>query len=48
MSSDWTWGDVFQTLVGVLQWTIAILAGGGTLALFGWILTMVVRKDKAQ
>jgi len=48
MSSDWTWGDVFQTLVGVLQWTIAILAVGGTLALFGWILTMVVRKDKAQ
>jgi hypothetical protein len=48
MSSGWTWGDVFQTLVGVLQWTIAILAVAGTLALFGWILTMVVRKDKAQ
>ena len=48
MSSDWTLGDVFQTLVGVIQWTIAILAVGGTFALFGWILTMVVRKDKAQ
>ena len=48
MSSDWTWGDLFQTLVGVLQWIVAILAVAGTLALFGWILTMIVRKDKAQ
>jgi hypothetical protein len=48
MNGDWTWGDLFQTVVGVFQWTIAILAVAGTLALFGWILTMVVRKDKAQ
>jgi hypothetical protein len=48
MNGDWTWGDVFQAAVGVLQWTIAILAVGGTLALFGWILTMILRKDKAQ
>jgi hypothetical protein len=48
MNGDWTWGDLVQTVMGVLQWTIAILAVAGTLALFGWILTMVVRKDKAQ
>jgi hypothetical protein len=48
MNGDWTWGDLFQTLLGVLQWIVAILAVAGTLALFGWILTMIVRKDKAQ
>ena len=48
MNGDWTWGDLFQTLVGVLQWIVAILAVAGTVALFGWILTMILRKDKAQ
>jgi hypothetical protein len=48
MKGNWTWGDFFQALTGVLQWTIAIVSVAGTLALFGWILTMIVKKDKAK
>jgi len=48
VTADWTWGDVFRALLGILQWSIAILSVAGTLALIGWILTMVVRKDKAK
>jgi hypothetical protein len=48
MKGDWTWGDFFQALLGVMQWTIAIISVAGTLALFGWILTMVMKKDKAK
>jgi hypothetical protein len=48
MKGDWTWGDFLQALLGVLQWTIAIVSVAGTLALFGWILTMVMKKDKAK
>ncbi len=36
----------WNTVFGVLQWTIAIAAILGTLALFTWILLMLVRKDK--
>jgi hypothetical protein len=46
--TDWTWGDLVQALLGILQWTIAILSVAGTLALAGWILTMFFRKDKAE
>jgi hypothetical protein len=48
MKGAWTWGDFLQALLGVLQWTIAIVSVAGTLALFGWILTMVMKKDKAK
>ena len=39
--SSWTWSGFFSSLVGVLQWTIAVLAVVGTLGLFGWIVTMI-------
>jgi hypothetical protein len=45
---EWTWSGFFQSLLGVLQWTIAILSVAGTLALLSWILMMVVKKDKAK
>jgi hypothetical protein len=48
MESSWTWTDFFRTVLGVLQWTIAILSVAGTLALFGWILTMIFKKDRAK
>ncbi len=36
-------GDV---IVGVLQWTVAIVSVLGTLALFTWIAVMFLKKDK--
>jgi hypothetical protein len=48
MKPGWTWGGFFFSLLGVLQWIIAALAVAGTLALFGWILLMLVRKDKPR
>ena len=42
------WRQIFNIAVGLLQWTIAILAVVGTLALLGWIVIMVVRKDKPE
>jgi hypothetical protein len=48
MKGDWTWGDFFQALLGVVQWTFAIVSVAGTLALLGWIVTMIMRKDKAK
>ena len=40
------WRGVFDVAVGLIQWTIAIAAVLGTLALVGWILKMIVKKDK--
>jgi len=37
-----------KSVLGVLQWTIAILSVTGTLALFSWILVMIVRKDRPK
>ena len=48
MKADWTWGGFFQALFGVLQWTIAIVSVAGTLALFTWILRMILKKDKVK
>jgi hypothetical protein len=48
MNTTWTWAGFFTSLLGVLQWTIAVLAVAGTLGLFGWIVMMIVRKDKAK
>ena len=48
MKGDWTWSDFLQAFLGVLQWTIAIVSVAGTLALIGWILTMILKKDKAN
>ena len=35
-------------LLGVLQWTLAIATVMATLALFTWIIMMVVKKDKPK
>jgi hypothetical protein len=43
---DFTWGQIFSVALGLLQWTIAIISVFGTLLLFGWILKMIVKKDK--
>jgi hypothetical protein len=48
MEGDWTWSGFFGSVLGVIQWTVAILAVAGTLALIGWILMMIFRKDKAK
>jgi hypothetical protein len=39
-------GSYFRFAVGVLQWTVAIAAVIGTLALFTWVIAMVVKKDR--
>ena len=36
------------SLLGLLQWVIAIVSLTGTLALFSWILVMIVRKDRPK
>ena len=43
-----SWRDIFNIGVDLLQWAVAILSVAGTLALFGWIVMMVVKKDKPQ
>ena len=35
-------------VLGVLQWTIAIVSVIATLALITWILAMILRKDKPK
>lgn len=35
-----------NTVLGVLQWTLAIASILATLMLFGWILAMFIRKDR--
>ena len=48
MTAAWTWSDFFQALLGIFQWTLAIISVAGTLALISWILTMILKKDKAK
>ena len=43
-----TWGKVVDSLVLFVPWTIAIASVTGTLALFTWIIMMIVRKDKPK
>ena len=45
---DLTWSQIFNIGMGLLQWTIAIAAVAGTIALIGWIVMMIVKKDKAK
>jgi len=35
-----------RSVLGVIQWTLAIGSVAGTLALFTWIIVMFVKKDK--
>ena len=37
-----------KSVLGVLQWIIAILSVTGTLVLFSWILLMIVRRDRPK
>ena len=48
MNGNWTWSDFFQALFGVLQWSLVIVSVTATVALVGWILMMILRKDKAK
>jgi hypothetical protein len=48
MTSDWTWHGFFQLVLGILQWTLAILSVAATVALFSWILLLISKKDKAK
>ena len=43
---DMSWDQIFGIAVGLIQWTIAIASVVGTIALVGWIIKMVVKKDK--
>ena len=43
-----TWPKIVHSVIGVIQWIIAIASVAGTLALFSWILTMILKKDKAK
>jgi len=36
------------SLLGAIQWTLAILSVAGTLALVSWIFLMIVRKDRPK
>jgi len=40
--------NFFQSLFGVLQWTVAVVSVVATLALFSWIAFMILKKDKAK
>ena len=44
----WTWDAIFRGLIGVIQWILAIGAVAGTLALLGWIFSMIFKRDKAR
>ncbi len=35
-----------RAFLGVIQWTLAIGAVAGTVALFTWIIVMFVKKDR--
>jgi hypothetical protein len=43
---DLTFSQILNIGLGLLQWSVAILSVVGTLALFGWIVMMIVKKDK--
>jgi hypothetical protein len=41
-----TTDHIEKIIVGIIQWSIAILSVIGTLGLVGWILKMILTKDK--
>ena len=43
-----TWRKILDSLLLLVPWTIAIASVAGTLALFAWIIAMIVRKDKPK
>jgi hypothetical protein len=40
--------DIADILLNLLKWLIAIASAAGTLALLGWIVKMIVTKDKSN
>ena len=40
------WENFFRSALGVVQWTVAVAAILGTIALFAWIMMMIVKRDK--
>jgi hypothetical protein len=38
--------QIFGIVLGILRWAIAIVSVVATLALFGWILKMILKKEK--
>jgi hypothetical protein len=48
MNGNWTWSGFLTAFGGVLQWTVVVISVTATLALFGWILMMILKKDKAK
>lgn len=45
MRADLTLSRIFGIGLGLVRWTVAIASVAATLALFGWILKMVLKKD---
>ena len=43
---DLTSGHIEKIIIDIFRWSIAIVSVSGTLALFGWILKMILTKDK--
>lgn len=39
---------ILTIAVGLLEWTVAIISVVGTVALVGWIVKMIVQKDKVD
>ena len=40
--------DILDNLLLLIPWTIAIASVTGTIALFTWIIMMIVKKDKPK
>ena len=45
---DLSFSQILTIAVGLLEWAIAIASVVGTLALIGWLLKMIVQKDKPR
>jgi hypothetical protein len=43
-----TVAGIFDSLMLIIPWTIAIVSVTATLALFAWIIMMIVRKDRPK
>ena len=43
-----TFERLFTIVVGIVQWTIAIVSVLGTVALVGWIIKMIVKDERSE
>jgi hypothetical protein len=46
--SDVTFGRLFTSALGVVEWTVAIASVAGTIALAGWILKMILKDERSD